>query len=211
MAGRGYRRLLVALAAAAVLLTGCGTGGAGEDAALSRKQVRAAVPDPAAMPGWEEKWEPQVVGADHPHVESLCELDDPGGCAGARFQGSSRFSLKGAGLVTFLLVAYDDGKHAKSAYAPLWSRHGTDGRKLREPDVAGIADQSDGAVVRRVDPKGEEAVVQLRAGTTMLTVTVEGLHEGKLDDTRIRALAEMFAERAQQAQSGADPSATLPG
>ncbi|MER6104411.1 hypothetical protein ABT115_19310 [Streptomyces sp. NPDC001832] len=199
-----------AAGAALLLQTGCGSDDS-KSTALSAKQVEAALPGGAAMPGWTVSEEPEAIPMNSMHKQLVCPNEGNKGCEDARFYGLSTFHRddKNANAY-FQMAAYKDEQTAETAYEALWKINSRGpGPKAKNLDLGALGEESN-ARVGTVDFRGEPgAVAQVRVGTTLLWVQVTGTRKGDIDDALVKDMASLFSVRAEQAQKGDRPSATL--
>ncbi|MFD0395458.1 hypothetical protein ACFQ3Z_38360 [Streptomyces nogalater] len=198
---------------------GCGGGaesgsGNGKAVALTKEQVREALPDGDAMPGWTESARPTAVGMDKLYRSTACPIKGNAGCDNSRFFGASTFRHDdNAATVTFLIVAYDSEQAAREAYDVLWEGYygKRAGQRARTFGIGPVGDERDarfGTSGFRGEPG---AVTQARVGTTLLWTETAATDKGGIDEDAIRDLATVLAKRARQAQNGDAPSASLDG
>ncbi|MFI1422901.1 hypothetical protein ACH4VX_34055 [Streptomyces sp. NPDC020731] len=216
---RNYRWCVAT--AAALLLTGCGGGGGtengsgnGKAVALTREQVREALPDGEAMTGWKESARPTAVEMDKLYRSQACPIKDNAGCENSRFYGASTFRHDdSAANVTFLIIAYDNEQAAREAYDVLWDGYygKRAGQRAKTFSLGPIGDERDarfGSSGFRGEPG---AVTQTRVGATLLWTEAASAGKGGIDEDGVRDLTAVLAERARQAQNGDAPSAALGG
>ncbi|WP_399880135.1 hypothetical protein ACGH7X_00460 [Streptomyces sp. BBFR51] len=208
-----------AATAAALVLTGCGSGaesdsGSGKAVALTKGQVREALPDGEAMSGWKESARPTAVKMDELYRREACPIKGNAGCENSRFYGVSTFRHDdNAGYVSFLVIAYDSEQAAREAYDVLWEGYyGKKAGPAAKPfELGPIGDERDARFGSSGFQGEPGAVTQTRVGTTLLWTETASMGKGGIDEDRVRDLAKVWAERARQAQNGDAPSATLGG
>jgi hypothetical protein len=205
--------------AAALLLTGCGGdaesgSGHGKAVALTKEQVREALPDAEAMTGWKESAPPTAVEMDNLYRSQACPIKDNAGCENSRFYGASTFRRDdNAATASFLIVAYDSEQAARQAYDVLWDGYygKRAGLRAKTFGIGPIGDERD-ARFGSSGYNGEPgAVTQTRVGTTLLWTETASARKGGVDEEQVRDLATVLAERVQQIQNGDAPSAVLDG
>jgi hypothetical protein len=213
---RSYR--WCAATAAALLLTACGgaedDGGKGQSAVLTKAQVRQTLPDGEAMTGWQESARPTAVAMNELYRQQACPIKNNAGCEGSRFYGVSTFQHDdNAAHISFLIIAYDSEQAAREAYNVLWDGYYSKrvGQKAKTFTLGPVGDERD-ALLGSAGFHGEPGTItQTRVGTTLLWTEAASAGKGGVDEDGARDLAEVFAERARQAQNGEDPSAALVG
>ncbi|MFF3323386.1 hypothetical protein [Streptomyces sp. NPDC002889] len=230
-----------ALAAAALLTGCVGSdGGGGEKSAgsieeavagsarpLTEQQARSVLPDAAAMPGRRARVRPVVERMDGESGKSICPETHRKGCDGGRFHGVATFVEPSTNTqLDFWLIAYRDERSAENAYDTLWDWFGR-GVGI-QPERVSIGAVGQERTARRGVPGTEgspTAVAQIRVGATVLWLSTAnsgpsgtGTAGGRAAksttaaaDERLKALAGLFAGRAQQAERGETPSARLGG
>ncbi|MFI5744672.1 hypothetical protein ACIBBE_01860 [Streptomyces sp. NPDC051644] len=209
-----------AAGAAALLLVGCGGAGGGDAkaAALDKGQVASVLPDAKAVPGWRMYMEPEAQKPVPDYPPSVCmtttKQKRETACGKVTTWGFSGFVRKAdATTLNFWTLAYKDEKAADAAYDALAEWYGGDrvGRNAEKVDLG-----SPGAdrVANRAEVGtmgGPATITQIRVGTTVLGISTGTQGKSAVPDKQVKAFAAMFAERAQQAQNGEKPSATLTG
>ncbi|GGZ59601.1 hypothetical protein GCM10010387_61690 [Streptomyces inusitatus] len=217
-----HTAVAMSLAAASLLLTGCGEGGdsTGKErgapaegerapaAALTPAEVKAVLPRAGDLPRWKAV-SSAVLDLSEGHTERAC----PGGtakeCMAARHVGTAVLEKDGEGRVEFKVFAHKDTDAASDAYPFLWK----DASKgwLSPAEKASIGTPGD----RRDALRGEHETgygsnIQIRVGPTLLSIRADtGADRPRRTDAELTALAKMFAERARQAHEGELPSAVL--
>lgn len=215
-------RFVVAGAAAMVLLTGCGTGAesprakdvseakgahggpsdaGGTPAALTEKQVEAALPEGDAVPGL-ERTPPMVMPPVDPGT-GQCVAGQPAQelCVGAVSFGVSTFVAKDEANVSFLLYAYRDAEAAATAYRVHAEERLAD-PKMRKISLGAIGEQHH-ALAGTFGGTGDPYVsAMVQVGATLLSIEAFGKAKYANED-RLTDYATMFAERSGQAQQGA--------
>lgn len=161
---RGLTRLTAAVGAMVVLVSGCGGGQAAQ--ALTRKQVRTALPDGEAMPGWQTTLEPTALAMRGDVEETPCRAGRKG-CAGSRFYGASEFTRDKGITTNFTVIAYKDEQAAEGAYGVMWKAY----RRSVVPEGSmpkpGVGEQSS-ARIGTAGVEGEKrVVVQMRVGANL--------------------------------------------
>lgn len=207
-----------AAGAAALLLTGCGGDGDGAHAAsLDRKQVVSLLPDARAVPGWRTHLKPEARKPDPEFPPSVCRVTDEKKrdevCLGATAWGVSAFArTSDRTALNFWVLAYKDEKAAETAYDAMAQWYGGDrvGVGAREVGLGSLGDRREANRADAGTMGGPSTIAQLRVGTTVLGVSTGTEGEDVTPDRDVKAFSTMFAERAQQAQDGAKPSAGLP-
>ncbi|MFF3689226.1 hypothetical protein [Streptomyces sp. NPDC002187] len=211
---------------------------AGSAEPLTGKQARSVLPDAAAMPGLEPRAEPAIVPMDGDAGQDICPKTHRKGCDGARFRGTAAFTDPATGTeVDFWLIAYDDERSAENGYDILWDWFGR-GVGV-QPDKVSIGAVGQERTARRGSPDGRTGpvtVAQIRVGATLLWLSTTAGDTAKsttansdtaktgsamsstaadtpttVTDDRLKALATLLAERAQQAERGRAPSAHFAG
>ncbi|MFD7615829.1 hypothetical protein [Streptomyces sp. NPDC059802] len=215
-AGRGR---LLAAGAAVLLLAGCGGGGDdAKAAALDKGQVASVLPDAKAVPGWRMYMKPAALKPIPEYPPPVCvsrtKEQRETACRPATPWVSTPFGRKAhATTLNFWVLAYKDGKAADAAYDVLIKWYGGDrvGQDAEKVDLGspGAEREANRAAVGTMGGPG--TIAQVRVGTTVLGISTGTQGGSAVPDKEVKAFAAMFAERAQQAQSGEKPSATLPG
>ena len=205
-----FWRSATALAAASILLAGSGAEESGGEA-LTRAEVNAVLPDSDAMSGWKSSGSRWTTTSKDAYESKVCPGEMAEACAGVRSYGSSQYRLGKELLSSFQVITYEDGGSAEAAYGALWKRNGV----IADPhdlDFNDLGEESD-ARGGKAGYEGEGgAVYQVRVGPLVLFGTAKSLTpEVELGEATVEELASMFAERAEQAVSGEDPSAGLAG
>lgn len=201
--------------AALLLLTACGGNESGSAAdrsgVLSATQVKSAMPDGAAMPGWTVQADAEAIPVNAQYKQKICPAEGNKGCEKISFYGATTFirSDKKANA-SFEIAAYRSAQAAEAADEVLWKSHGSElmanGGGL---DLEGLGDGSH-ARVGDVGFEGEPGgATQVRVGTALLWVQITGAGKGDIDNALVKDLASLFTERVEQAQSGGTPSTTL--
>ncbi|MFE1960559.1 hypothetical protein [Streptomyces sp. NPDC059479] len=194
----------------AVLLAGCGGEQADTAAPLDQAQVRSVLPDAKAMPGWKTAEKPSAGALDTEFKKSsVCPNEGNKGCEGSRFLGSVTFERADSDALAGLwMVAYEDEQAAEAAYDVLWKD--TAQKAGKEKADLGSAGEERDALRGAVGPQGTQGITgQIRVGTTILRLDASARDEDQLDKGFVKDIAALFAHRAQQAQNGETPSATL--
>ncbi|MFJ2496231.1 hypothetical protein [Streptomyces sp. NPDC087539] len=216
---RGGRGAVVAGAAVLLLLAGCGSGGdeAGA-AALGKGQVASVLPDAKAAPGWRLYMKPAALKpmAEYPPPVCVSRTKEQRetACRPATFWGSSAFVRKAdRTTLNFWVLAYEDEKAADAAYDVLIKWYGGDrvGQDARKVELGGTGAEREANRAAVGTMGGPGTIAQLRVGTTVLGISTGTEGTSAVPDQEVKAFATMFAERAQQAQNGEKPSASLPG
>ncbi|MET8695323.1 hypothetical protein ABZV65_22590 [Streptomyces bauhiniae] len=205
--------------AAALLLAGCGGGAQsdswnGKEVALTKEQVRATLPDGGAMTGWKGAIRPVATDMDKLYRSQACPIDHNAGCENSRFYGAAAFRRDdSAANVTFLIIAYDSEQAARKAYDVLWNRYygKRAGARARTFSLGPIGERRDaryGSLGYRGAPS---TVTQARVGTTLLWTMMDSTSKDidAVTEDATRDLTTVLARRAQEAQNGEAPSATL--
>ncbi|MFF6781571.1 hypothetical protein [Streptomyces sp. NPDC012510] len=203
--------------AAALLLAGCGGGAEGDSGnskavALTKEQVRETLPDGEAMPGWYgSSAQLTVVEIGKLYRSAACPTKGNAGCENSRFYGASTLqNYDNAAIVTFQIIAYDSEQAAREAYDVLWNGYygRKAGPKAKPFTISPIGDERDARFgSNRFGEAG--AVTQTRVGTALLWTEAASTGKGGVDKDGVRDLARVLAKRAQQAQNGDAPSASL--
>lgn len=204
-------RSAAALAAASLLLVGCGSQKSGGEAP-TRAQVKAVLPDGEAMAGWEPSSERSTTSSRDAYASKVCPGEVAEACEGVRSYGTAQYSLEEKDLLsTFQVIAYENDGSAQAAYDMLWERHRTlaDARAL---DLGDMGEESDARLGKGGYAGEDAAVYQVRVGPLVLFGTAQSRSPGaQLGEATVKELATMFTARAEQADSGEDPSAGLTG
>ncbi|MGV9454557.1 hypothetical protein [Streptomyces sp. NPDC003635] len=203
--------------AAALLLAGCGGSSDshsenGKAMALTKEQVREALPDGEAMTGWKESARPTAIEMDQLYRSQACPIKDNAGCENSRFYGVSTFrEPDNAAYVSFLVIAYDSEQAARDAYDVLWDGYygKRAGQRAKAFDIGAIGDERDARFGTSGFNGEPGAVTQTRVGTTLLWTETASTKKAGIDEDVVRELAAVLAERAQQVQNGDAPSAEL--
>ncbi|WP_406452092.1 hypothetical protein OG782_17775 [Streptomyces sp. NBC_00876] len=210
-----------AAGAAALLLAGCGAAdsgaGAGEDAKaawIDQSRMRTVLPDAQAMPGWTTTGAASTTPmTDRMTKNLICPNKSKTGCERARFLGSVTFRRDDdKAEARFWVVTYQEEQDADFAYDSLWkdtwSKNGT-----RNVDIGTVGAER-GATGGTAGRHAEGFTAQVRVGTVILWVGGSAATDAKgvadpADKDFAKDATAMFAERAQQAQNGEEPSAAL--
>ncbi|MEU1347780.1 hypothetical protein [Streptomyces sp. NPDC005795] len=217
--GRGYIRGMAA-GAALLLLAGCGRGedGGGAAKALGKAEVASVLPDAKAVPGWRSLRAPEAREPVPEYPPTVClattKKKRATACDGITYWGVSAYVRKpDATSLDFWTLAYEDEQSAEAAYDALAEYYGGDrvgvGAKpvdIGEPGADRVANRAGTGTMG-----GPATITQLRVGTTVLGVSTGNRGRKAVPDQEVKALAAMFAERAQQAQNGEKPSSGLAG
>lgn len=219
---RLYVRCAAAMAAMA-LFTGCGGGSGSIDSdsraakvakSLNTKQVLSVLPDAPAMAGWRNVEEAVARRSTYPeqteNPPSMCPLamSDKTPCTDVRLDGRTDFfDPESKTDALFWVFTYRDEKAAAAAHTALWKNFYS--HTLREDptqvDLENIGDERFAG--RGNHPVfGRSTMSLIRVGTTLLGISTSHSRTA-LPDEQLTALATMFAERAQQAQDGKEPTA----
>jgi hypothetical protein len=217
---RGSRgsQVLLAAGAAALLLAGCGGGGDTEAAALDRKQVASVLPDAKAVPGWRNYMKPEAQKPIPEYPPPVCMATTKekrkAACDTITSWGTSAFVRKqDATTLNFWIFAYEDEKTADAAYDVLIGWYGGDrvGQGARKVELGDIGDDREANRAAVGTMGGPATIAQIRVGTTVLGISTGTQNKATVPDEQVEEFAAVFAERAQQAQSGEKPSAKLSG
>ncbi|MFR9676459.1 hypothetical protein [Streptomyces sp. TR06-5] len=205
-----FVRMSAALGATCVLLAGCG-----ESAPLSRADVEVALPDAAAMRGWDQSLEPSATSDKKAYRSALCSDEAARACDGVRYYGFSRY-IHGdkQHFAHFHVLAYKNEASAEEGYAPLWKREESAlGDSAREMSLGDLGEARDALFVDAVDLTGEVmAVAHIRVGASTLVGLFRSRgSENPLDERTIRKLVSTFVDRTRSVQEGEEPSAALRG
>ncbi|MFD0340871.1 hypothetical protein ACFVH0_19680 [Streptomyces sp. NPDC127117] len=215
---RAARGRLVAVGAVALLLAGCGGGSDAEAAALDKGQVASVLPDAKAVPGWRNYMKPEAQKPVPEYPPPVCvartKEQRETACAPVTSWGTAAFVRKAdATTLNFWTLAYKDEKAADAAYDVLIKWYGGDrvGQNAEKVEIGspGAEREANRAAVGTM--AGPATIAQVRVGTTVLGISTGTTGKAVVPDKDVKAFAAMFAERAQQAQSGEKPSAALPG
>ncbi|MFF1922273.1 hypothetical protein ACFVW8_17100 [Streptomyces sp. NPDC058221] len=233
MGRRGKRWGIRSAAAgtAALLLVGCGSGsGAGNGSgggkaggdshakALGKAEVTSVMPDAKAVPGWRSVLEPSALPRNPEVPPPVCltksKKKHAATCDRITFWGVSGYArTSDAASLNFWALAYKDEKTADAAYDALAEYYGGDRVGVGAVPVP-IGEPGQDRTANRAEVGsmgGPGTITQIRVGTTVLGFGTGSQGRKALPDEQVEALAAMFAERAQQAQDGDKPSATLTG
>ncbi|WP_405714475.1 MULTISPECIES: hypothetical protein [unclassified Streptomyces] len=212
-AGQGF----LAAGAAMLLLAGCG-GGDATAAALDKGQVASVLPDAKAVPGWRNHLKPEAQKPVPEYPPSVCvartKEQRKTACDPVTSWGTSAFVRKADGTsLNFWTLAYEDEKTAEAAYDVLAEWYGGDrvGVGAEQVDLGGTGAEREANRAAVGTMGGPATIAQIRVGTTVLGVSTGTPGKSAVADKEVKAFAAMFAERAQQAQNGEKPSATIPG
>ncbi|MEU9315512.1 hypothetical protein [Streptomyces sp. NPDC048295] len=210
---------LLAAGTAVLLLAGCGGGGGDTGAAeLDNGQVASVLPDAKAVPGWRNHMKPEAQKPIAEYPPSVCAArtkeQRKTACDPVTSWGVSAFSRK-ADMTTlnFWALAYKDEKAADAAYDILAEWYGGDrvGQDAEKVDLASPGAEREASRAAVGTMGGPATIAQIRVGTTVLGISTGTTGRAAVPDKEVKAFAAMFAERAQQAQSGEKPSAAIPG
>ncbi|MEU1469490.1 hypothetical protein ABZ434_14850 [Streptomyces sp. NPDC005761] len=224
MSGAGRRwHIRGAAAAAALLLAGCGgsddsgssAGTADAKAAwIDQTTMRTVLPDARAMPGWKAAAEISTTPmADRRTKSLICPGRNKTGCERARFLGSVTFRrADDKAEARFWVVTYQEERDADLAYDTLWKD--TWGKTGTHSVDIGTVGAERGATGGTAGRHAEGFTAQIRVGTVILWVGSTAATDAEgVPDPAAKDFAEdvtaMFAERAQQAQNGEEPSSAL--
>ncbi|MER5275345.1 hypothetical protein ABT025_06255 [Streptomyces sp. NPDC002809] len=217
-AAAGAATLLLAGCGAADSGTGTGAGtDTGEDAKaawIDQSRMRTVLPDAPAMPGWTMTGPVSTTPmTDRATKNLICPNKSKTGCERARFLGSVTFRrADDKAEARFWVVTYQEERDADLAYDGLWkdtwSKGGT-----RSVDI-GTPGAERGATGGAAGRHAEGFTAQIRVGTVILWVGSTAATDAKgVADPAAKDFAKdvtaMFAERAQQAQNGEEPSSVL--
>ncbi|WP_328911166.1 hypothetical protein OG230_17505 [Streptomyces sp. NBC_00234] len=197
----------VAAGAALLLLAGCG-GSDDKAAALDEAQVASVLPDQDAMPGWKRSEKAATSPMNDLMRSNLCANKGNKGCEESLFMGTVSFrNEKEKAGARFWMIAYKDEKAAEAAYDTLWKNTSrTTGPK--KADLGQVGAERDARLGTQYGA-GLSVTGQIRVGTAVLWLGSDALSEEAPDQELTEDLAALFSERAQQAQNGDKPSATL--
>ncbi|MFI2209748.1 hypothetical protein [Streptomyces sp. NPDC020141] len=214
------RHAMAAVLTAAVLLTGCGGSGDGERkeqdggrspaAALTPAEVKAVLPRTGDVPGWKPA-DSMVLDMSKGASAGACAGGKQGECARARAIGSIVLRKAGEGELDFRVFAHRDAETATEAYPFLWKDASESWITPAEKVSIGTPGDRRDALRGELET-GYGSHVQIRVGPTLLllrVITPDG--RPHRTDAQLRALGEMFAERAREAHDGELPSAVLRG
>lgn len=221
---RWYVRCAAA-AVAVVLFTGCDGGSGSVDSGsrpakvartLNTKQVVSVLPDAHTMAGWRNVEEAMARRSTYPeqteNPPSMCPLamSDRTPCTDVRLDGRTAFlDPESKTDALFWVFTYRDEKAATAAHTALWKNFYS--HILREDstqvDLENIGDERFAG--RGNHPvSGRSTMTLIRVGTTLLGINTSHSRTA-LPDKQLTALATMFAERAQQALGGKEPTAVV--
>ncbi|WP_393059184.1 hypothetical protein [Streptomyces sp. LN549] len=206
-----------AAGAAALLLAGCGgsdsgsSSGAAEDAKaawIDQSRMRTVLPDAQAMPGWKATAALSTTPMSDPMTKKLiCPNVTQTGCERARFLGSVNFRRDDDRAETrFWLVTYQEERDADLAYDILWKD--TWGKNGTQNVDIGTVGAERGATGGAAGRHADGFTAQIRVGTVILWVGSSAA-TGAAGKDFAKDVTAMFAERAQQAQNGEEPSSAL--
>ncbi len=210
-----------AVGAVALLLAGCGGGdggggGDGASKALGKTELLSVLPDAKALPGWRTVTEPDAQEPVAEYPPPVCQVPDKKKrqttCGGITFWGASSFVRKpDVTSLNFWTLAYKDEKAADAAYDALNAYYGGDrvggGAKPVEIGEPGAEREANRAGMGTMG--GPATITQLRVGTLVLGISTGTQGKSAVPDGEVKALAAMVADRAQQAQDGEKPSASV--
>ncbi|MFD5713774.1 hypothetical protein ACFWHW_25930 [Streptomyces pharetrae] len=209
---RRLGRHVVVSCAALALLAGCGDGGADEAGPLSARQAEAVLPDAKAAPGWKVALEPVAYPQNKARELGVARCHEgPEECSKPQVTGVSAMAGgRGEPQLDFVLMAYEDAEAAQASYEPVWKAWGGRSVEPRELDLGTIGDESDavGGSSPSLRDGAKTVVVQVRVGSVIMLTMGEAGSGIELPNT-LEQFATVFAERAEQAQEGKTPSATL--
>ncbi|MGX1133561.1 hypothetical protein RKD49_005751 [Streptomyces glaucescens] len=214
--GRRQTRHLIpqatAFCVALALLTGCGGDNVNETGPLTAPQAEAALPGAKAAPGWKVTVEPVAYPQEKARELGVARCyEGSEECSKPRVTGVSGLAGgRGKPRLDFVLMAYEDAEAARTSYEPVWKAWRGQSVEPRELDLGEVGDQSD--AVSGLSPSlvdGARTVfVQARVGSVIMVTVGEAGSGVELPKT-LAKFATLFAERAEQAQDGKSPSATL--
>ncbi|MFF2007625.1 hypothetical protein ACFVWY_00935 [Streptomyces sp. NPDC058195] len=195
-----------------MLLAGCG-GGDTRATALDQKQAASVLPDAKAVPGWRNYMKPEAQKPVAEYPPRVCVTGKKAACDGVAFWGTSAFTHKPGGItLDFWILAYKDEKAADTAYDLLAEWYGGDrvGLDAEKVDLGGLGAEREANRAEVGTLGGPATITQVRVGTTVLGMSTGTPGKSVVPDQQVRAFAEMFAARAQQAQDGEKPTAAVP-
>ncbi|MER6678395.1 hypothetical protein [Streptomyces sp. NPDC000983] len=168
---------------------------------LQIRDVKAVMPDAAALPGWRE-----TSGSLVTKDRLLCQTVVPNGCRTTVAMGTSKFlrgekMSKTGGEISFTLYSCTSERTAHELFAELT----LSGSKTRLPGSLG---DEQAAVHTTLSTGGRSVAIastKIRAGTTILWVTAAGA-EQHTTQQRTRAAAQLFHDRTEQAKTGEKPT-----
>ncbi|MEE1788865.1 hypothetical protein PUR71_39085 [Streptomyces sp. SP17BM10] len=165
-------------------------------------QAQGVLPGPAAMPGgWRVETAPQSGTSSGDGVPCFVRdaCDQQLAYATVTFRAGPRHSAK------FVVVTFASAATAGRAFDAMLTQVGGADAAAAVP-LPSIGDQS---AARSHGAEGMEALV--RVGTTLLSISDSGADADAADAPALTAFARLLAARAQQAQDGRTPDATVPG
>ncbi|MFF5535362.1 hypothetical protein ACFY71_23230 [Streptomyces cinerochromogenes] len=181
---------------------------------LNAAQTRAVLPDAASVPGWKTTIEPVAYPLEKAKGLGLARCfqeAEQDSCSRVRFIGASGFHQQKKPVVSFMVQTYRDPATARAAYATVWK---TWKRWVPAPKamaVGQLGDQRNALVgLGSSAVKGTKGLMILvREGSViMLSMAESGTHVDMADSFLTR-FAEVFTQRAEEAQAGKEPSAGI--
>ncbi|MFI0197110.1 hypothetical protein HB370_28860 [Streptomyces sp. DSM 40868] len=208
------RDAAMVVAGCLVLLSGCGGGNSGGASPLDAGQAEAVLPDAAALPGWKASLEPVAYTLKKAKEMGVGECHDAAGqdsCAQVRFFGVAAFHQENEPDISFIVQTYRDEDTARAAYGTVWKAWKRWVPEARTVSAGNIGDQRDAvAGLSSSIVKGSKGLmIQTRVGSViMMSMAEAGPHTG-MADSYMNRFADVFAQRAGQAEAGERPSAGM--
>lgn len=208
------RRTAWAVAASLTLLSGCGGGGSGEPVSLDAAQTRAVLPDAASVPGWEATVEPVAYPLEKATRLGLarCFKDaEQDSCSRVRFIGGSGFHQQRKPVVSFIVQTYRDPATARAAYGTVWKMWKRWIPASKAMAVGELGDQRNAVVGPGASAvKGSKGLMILvREGSVIMLSMADSGKYVDMPDSFLTRFADVFAQRAEEAQAGKAPSAGI--
>lgn len=209
----------VAAGAAALMLAGCGGGGGGDGAkALTKAEVASVLPDAKAMPGWRTQLAPEAQKPVPEYPPTVCVTKDrkkrAEACGKITYWGVAGYVRRPDGTaLNFWVLAYQKASEADAAYDAIAEYYGGDrvGLDAKPVQIGELGDERESRRAATGTMGGPATITQLRVGTTVLGVSSGNQGTKAFSDQEVKAVADMFAERARQAQNGEKPASAPTG
>lgn len=158
--------------------------------------VEVTLPDSSSLPsGWEATQDKEISAGPPSNCSSAC--------TGALYTGTVPFKNTDSGEAAFFYIqAYDTADHAAQRFADVRTDKDEHSDGLEPVSLQPMGDKSVAYRAKIVNAERTEAGVLV--GTVVTWVTYQ-TPASSLDPAALPSLAQMLAERAQQAQGGTIP------
>ncbi|MFI9343680.1 hypothetical protein ACIG0D_20800 [Streptomyces sp. NPDC052773] len=207
---RRLSRHSLALCACVALVAGCGDS-AQETSPLDARQTKAVLPNAEALPGWKVGLEPVAYPLKKAKEMGVARCyQGAEECAKIQFAGVSEAHGSGKPSLGFVLMTYEDSVAAEKAYEPVWKSWSERSIERRELSLGDIGDESDAVtgLSASYEAGAKTLFAQVRVGSVIMLTLGEAGADIELQNW-VKKCAVVFAERAEQAQQGETPYATL--